>query len=147
MFTINHNQLVSPLDHAKNVTCSSLLFFIPSLYAFIKGENLMSVSIFLAGLMSANYWRYPTYSWRRVADHISAKSAFVVVFTKGFYIYPAFLPLKLIGLGFVLYCYYMSDKYCNCNIHINNMDPCWWKYHVGFHVCCVGTNILIIWCI
>ena len=71
MFIINQNRLVAPLDHTKYVTYSSLLFFIPCVYAFIKKQYLLSVSLFFAGLLSVNYWRDPTYSWRRIADYIS----------------------------------------------------------------------------
>jgi hypothetical protein len=147
MFTINHNQLVTPLDHAKYITCSSLLFFLPSFYAFIKTQYLLSASLFAAGLMSINYWRYPTYSWRRIADHISGKLAFIICLVTGFYLYPIFIIPKILCLGLVFYCYYMSEKYCNCNIHINDIDPCWWKYHVAFHISCVSSQMLIIYSI
>ena len=147
MFTINPKQLVAPLDHAKYITGSSLLFFIPSIYAFIKEQYLLSASLFAAGLMSVNYWRHPTYSYRRIADHIAAKFAFIIVFINGFYLYPVFFIYKLVCLKLVLYCYCMSDKYCNRNININDMNPCWWKYHVAFHICCVCSQMLIIYCI
>ena len=119
---INHDQFVAPLDHAKYVTCSSLLFFIPCIYAFIKEQYLLSASLFFAGLLSANYWRHPTYSSRRIADHISAKVSFIICIVTAFYLYPVFVIPKLICLGLVFYCYYMSEKYCNCNIHINNIS-------------------------
>ena len=147
MFTINDNQLIAPLEHTKYITCSSFLFFCSSFYAFQKEAYLLSGSVFVSGLMSINHWRQPTYSWRRIMDHFSAKVAFIIVIINGFYLYPAFFTYKLVCLGLVFYFYYMSDKYCNCNILINDIDPCWWKYHVCFHMCCVGSHMLVIWCI
>ena len=147
MFIIDDNQFVAPLDHAKYVTCSSFLFFIPAIYAFIKKQYLLSVSLFAAGIMSVYHWRYPIYSYRRIADNIAAKIAFLIVCINGFYLYPVFFIYKLICLRLVFYCYCMSDKYCNCNIHINDTNPCWWKYHVAFHICCVCSQMLIIYCI
>ena len=146
---INHDQFVAPLDHAKYITVSSFLFFIPSIYAFIKEEYLISGSLFAAGLMSINHWRHPTYSWRRIADHIAAKFAFIVCFVKGvlFASNPILLTSQIICFGLFLYFYYMSNKYCNCNININNMDSCWWKYHVSFHLFSVCTQILVIFSI
>jgi len=149
MFTINHNQFVAPLDHAKYITGSSFLFFIPSIYAFIKKEYLISGSLFAAGLMSINHWRYPTYSWRRIADHIAAKFAFIVCFIKGILSIsnPILVLSEITCFGLFLYFYNMSNKYCNCNIDINNMDSCWWKYHVAFHLFSVCTQILVIFSI
>jgi hypothetical protein len=60
---------------------------------------------------------------------------------------PIFFISEIICLYLFIYCYYMSDKYCNCNIDINNMDSCWWKYHVAFHLFSVCTQILVIFSI
>jgi hypothetical protein len=146
MFIIN-NQFVAPLDHTKYITYSSLLFFCPSFYAFIKKEYLLSIALFAASLASINHWRHPTYSWRRIVDHIVSKVAFMICFVNGFFLYTSLIIPKIIFFTAFLYCYYMSDKYCNCNIHVNNMDPCWWKYHVSFHFFSTCTQMLIIWSI
>jgi hypothetical protein len=145
MFDIDENQLVAPLDHAKYIKYSSCLFFCPSFYAFQKNQTAMSVALFVAGTVSVNHWQNPTYSWRRIADHFTAKAAFVICFVNGFYLYPAFIILKLICASLFIYCFYMSDKYCNKNIHVNEMDPCWWKYHVLFHFFSVCSQMLIIY--
>jgi len=149
MFTIDHNQLVSPSDHSKYIICSSFIFFLPSIYAFQKEQYLSSTALFVAALMSINHWRYPTYSYRRIADHISSKILFIIFFIKGLLLAtdPVFVISEIICLSLFIYCFYMSDKYCNCNIHINNMDPCWWKYHMLFHFFSVCSQMLIIYSI
>jgi hypothetical protein len=144
MFVIDHNQLIAPLKETKYIIISSFLFFCPSLYAFQKEAYLLSGSLFIAATMSINHWRHPTYSWRRITDHIAAKVAFIICFVNGFFIYPSFFIQKIGGFCAFLYCYYMSDKYCNKNIHINEMNPCWWKYHFAFHLFCVVTQMLIV---
>ena len=89
------------------------------------------------------------YSWRRIADHVSAKIAFIVCFVNGVILTAEtsifIIISELICLSLFLYCYYMSDKYCNKNIDVNNMDPCWWKYHALFHSFSVCAQMLIIY--
>jgi hypothetical protein len=149
MFIIDHNQLVSPLYHTKYIICSSLLFLGPSIYAFQKEQYLMTISLFVAAIMSINHWRYPTYSWRRIADHISSKILFIIFFVNGLLLAtdPIFVLSELICLFLFIYCFYMSDKYCNYNINIHDMDPCWWKYHVLFHLFGVCSQLIIIYSI
>ena len=149
MFDIDENQLVAPLVHAKYITYSSLLFFCPSFYAFTKDQFVMSGALFVAGSVSVNHWQNPTYSWRRIADHFTAKAAFVICLVNGvlFATDIIFITAELICSSLFIYCFYMSDKYCNKNISINEMDPCWWKYHVLFHFFSVCSQMLIIYSI
>ena len=148
---IDHNQLVAPLEHAKYIIGSSLLFLIPSLYAFKKDQRVMSIVLFFAAVMSINHWIHPTYSWRRIADHVSAKIAFIVCFVNGVMLTAEtsifIIISELICLSLFLYCYYMSDKYCNKNIDINDINHCWWKYHALFHSFSVCSQMLIIYSI
>lgn len=148
---MDHNQLVAPLEHSKYITMSSLMFLIPSFHAFKRDKHVMSIVLFLAAVMSINHWRHPTYSWRRIADHVSAKIAFIVCLVNGLMLATEtsiFIVIsELICFGLFLYCYYMSDKYCNKNIDLNNTDPCWWKYHALFHSFSVCAQMLIIYSI
>ena len=148
---IDHTQLVAPLEHAKYIILSSFLFLVPSICAFKKDQRVMSIVLFFAAVMSINHWIHPTYSWRRIADHVSAKIAFIVCFVNGVMLTAEtsifIIISELICLSLFLYCYYMSDKYCNKNIDINNIDPCWWKYHTLFHSFSVCAQMLIIYSI
>lgn len=112
---------------------------------------VISCALFFAAIMSINHWINPTYSWRRIADHISAKIAFIVCLINGLVLASTvsiFIVIsELICFGLFLYCYYMSDKYCNKNINVNNTDPCWWKYHTLFHLFSVCAQMLIIYSI
>lgn len=42
-----------------------------------------------------------------------------------------------------VYCYYMSNKYCNTNLQ-NKIVSCWWKYHLMFHLFSAYTQLIII---
>ena len=149
MFEINPDQLVAPLEHAKYIIYSSFLFFVPSIYAFQKEQHILSSSLFIAGIMSINHWMHPTYSWRRIADHVSSKTLFIIFFINGLLLANdiVFVLSELICLILFIYCFYMSDKYCNKNINVNDMDPCWWKYHILFHFFGVCSQMLIIYTI
>lgn len=148
---IDHTQLVAPADHTNYITISSFLFLVPSIYAFKKDQYAISGALFFAAIMSANHWINPTYSWRRIADHISAKIAFIVCLVNGLILASStsiFIVIsELLCFCAFLYCYYMSNKYCNKSISINNTDPCWWKYHVLFHFFSVCSQMLIIYSI
>jgi methionine aminopeptidase len=52
-----------------------------------KDQQLMSVALFIAALMSINHWVHPTYSWRRIADHISSKTLFMIFFVNGLFVF------------------------------------------------------------
>jgi hypothetical protein len=149
MFTniIDHSRLVAPLEQSNYIIYSSFLFFIPSFYAFKNDQKFISTSLLIASLASINYWRDPTYSWRRIIDHISSKILFIIFFINGILLAsdPIFFISEIICLGLFIYCYFMSDKYCNYNIHINDIDPCWWKYHMLFHFFAVCSQMLIIY--
>lgn len=64
----NKCQTVVPYEHYCVLYKSSFSSLIAALYAFYRGYyvvGLLPLGIFIT---SINYWRYPTYSWRRNAD-------------------------------------------------------------------------------
>jgi len=153
MFILNdiidydHNRIVAPLEHSKYIIRSSFLFFCPSIYAYKKEQYMISGALFIAAIMSINHWRYPIYAWRRIADHITSKTLFVIFFINGLLLANdvVFVTSEIICLSLFVYCFYMSDKYCNKSIDINEVDPCWWKYHILFHFFGVCSQMLIIY--
>ena len=65
---INNNFMtiyIAKWKHAKWLVLSSLLFTIPSFYAYHNKLYFYSTLLFFISLISVNYWRKATYSWRR----------------------------------------------------------------------------------
>jgi hypothetical protein len=98
------------------------------------------VTLYLTSIISANYWRKATYSWRRTLDLVFAKFSFVVFVSKGalfvrkiYYIIPGYT-----GLVILIYCYYLSGK----RFELKKDD--WYKYHFAFHFIMTYELIIII---
>ena len=80
MSLIDDMKFVAPPGHTCWIAFSSFFFLIPSAYAFCNQLYFMSAVLFFTSFTSFNFWRKPNYSWRRIADRIYAKIAFLVVF-------------------------------------------------------------------
>ena len=126
--------------HSKWLVLSSFFFIIPATYAFINNLYSYSVLLFSTSLISANYWRKATYSWRRDMDLIFAKFSFIVFVSNGiFYV----RNLNYIISGYtcliaLLYCYYLSGKLLELK------KDNWYKYHFMFHFIMTYEQIIII---
>ena len=60
-----------------NILCyTSLLFLVPTIYAFENGLYIYSLFVLLMGLFSMNFWRKPKYGLRRNCDIVYANFAF-----------------------------------------------------------------------
>jgi hypothetical protein len=66
-------------QHTKWLFLSSFFFTIPAIYAYINNLYFHSILLLFTSLISANYWRKATYSWRRNMDLIFAKFSFIVI--------------------------------------------------------------------
>jgi len=116
-------------DQTKWLVFSSFFFMFPSIYAYFNQLYFYSILLLFTSLISANYWRKATYSWRRNMDLFFAKISFVVFAYTGI-IYVNYTPYLILGysdLIMVAYFYYLSDKLYN--LKNNN----WYKYHFIFH--------------
>jgi hypothetical protein len=94
----------------------------------------------LAAILSINYWRKPTYSWRRLLDIIYGRILFIVYF--GYSVYYVRNPLYIVtiypNLGLIAYCYYQSEMSWRENY------PYWYRYHVLFHIILVYDLLFMI---
>ena len=118
---------------------SSGVFLIPATYAYIHKLYSFFILLFFTSVISANYWRKATYSWRRTIDLFFAKISFVVFASNGVlyvrkmhYIIPGYA-----GVLILLYCYYLSGKLYELK------KETWYKYHFMFH-CIMAYEQLII---
>lgn len=120
-----------------------IIFIIPAIYAYINKLYFYFILLSLTSIISINYWRKATYSWRRNIDLVFAKISFFIFIYNGilyvktiYYLVPAYS-----GLIILLYCYYLSKK--QLELKKNN----WYKYHFIFHFIIMYEQIIIINCI
>ena len=75
-------------EHTKWLVLSSSFFLFPSMFAFYHHLYFHSFLLCSTSIISANYWRKPTYSWRRTMDLLFSKISFSWFFLHGvFYIH------------------------------------------------------------
>lgn len=135
---INDDKYIAPWIHTKWLVLSSFLFIIPAIYAYVNKLYFYCVFLFFTSVISANYWRKATYSWRRNLDLVFAKITFIVFVSNGvFYIRKIYYVIPwYTGLVVLIYCYYLSGK------HFELKKDDWFKYHFAFHF--IMTYELII---
>lgn len=136
----NNEIYIANWEDSKWLVLSSFFFIVPSTYAFINTMYAHSILLFFTSLVSANYWRKATYSWRRNMDLIFAKVSFIVFISNGIfyvrtlhYIIPGYTGLLLLA-----YCYYLSGRLSE--LKSNN----WYKYHFIFHFILACEQTIII---
>ena len=136
----NSELYIAEWNESKWLVVSSFFFTVPATYAFINNLYSYSGLLFLNSLISANYWRKATYSWRRNLDLIFSKISFVVFVSNGM-LYVTSIPYNItgyIGLCILMYCYYLSDKL----LKLKNNN--WYKYHMMFHLIMMYEQLIIL---
>jgi hypothetical protein len=126
---------------AKWLLFSSLFFLVPATYAFLSELYLHSLIIFFTSVISANYWRKATYSWRRDLDLLFSKFCFVVFVSIGIFIgwnTRFFIP-GCIGLFIMIYSYHVSSRLSD------SKDESWYKYHLIFHFALICELMTIVY--
>lgn len=142
---IDPDKIEAPSHQTYYIILSSLLFLIPSIYSYINNQYLTAISLVISTVLSITFWSDARHTWRRIIDRTYAKFSFLYFVINGI-LYVTWLPFLVIGymgLFGLIFCYYMSNKYC-CNINQNDI---WWKYHIAFHLITVCIQIMIIKCI
>jgi hypothetical protein len=131
---------IAPFKDTRWLCLSSLFFTIPSYYAYINNLYFHSITLLTASLISANYWRKATYSWRRTIDLMFAKIAFIIFFSDGIYYITSenYLITGSVALITSSYCFYLSSKLHK--LHNNN----WYKYHLLFHLISTYQQFIVI---
>lgn len=127
-------------DHSKYITLSSFCFMFPAIYAYYNAQHFYCIVLLLTSVISANYWRKATYSWRRNADLVFAKISFTVFVTNGI-IHINYFPYVITGysgLVILVYCYYLSGKL------LEQKNNNWWKFHVLFHLIMMYEQFIIL---
>lgn len=102
-----------------------VFFMIPSIHAFYYQLYYYSILLLFTSIISANYWKKATYSWRRNLDLFFSKISFITFVYNGI-IYVRYIPYVITGyplLIILIYCFYTSGKLSEKK---NNK---WYIYH------------------
>lgn len=134
------DNVIAEWRHTKWITLSSFSFMIPAVAAFYHKMYDHTIILFLTSIISANYWRNATYSWRRNLDLIFAKISFI------FYVYNGVKYVNTIsdmifgygGLVLIIVLYYLSGEL------LKKKNERWYECHVCFHLWMVYEQLLII---
>jgi hypothetical protein len=128
--------LITDWSYTKYIVGSSLFFQIPALYAYHHNMYAVAASCCLTSVLSINYWRHATYSWRRTMDMYWAKSAGIYFFLRGIRHH----HVGILGTIIMIYLYYQS-----CNQF--NIDPYgkWYLYHMAFHSVVAMNQLITIY--
>jgi hypothetical protein len=116
-------------EHSKWLVLSSSFFLFPSMYAFYHHLYLHSFLLFSTSFISANYWRKPTFSWRRTLDLFFSKFSFSWFFLHGvFYIHST--PHLIFALSNA--CLFSSCFLLSSHFFYKHQDT-WYIFHFLFH--------------
>jgi uncharacterized membrane protein len=123
-------ELISEWKHTKYITLSSLLFLIPAYYAYAHNMYDHTILLILTSLISANYWRKATYSWRRNLDLIISKVSFAIYIYNGVKYSGSRSELieGILRLIFMVYCF------CRSGYLFQKKQDSWVGYHILFHI-------------
>lgn len=121
---------------------SSLLFLLPSLYAYIHNMKICSIILIGTTFFSVNYWRNAEKGWRRDADLYYAKFSFYtfvllgVMYVRNMY----YMLAGYLGLCFLVFCYQKSKH----THETKGPNSEWYKYHMLFHLIMTGEMVIIM---
>ena len=127
-------------EYTRWLVASSCFFMVPSVYAYYNQLYFNSYVLLLTSLISANYWRNATYSWRRTADLIFAKVSFCV-FLVGWITHVAEYNMVLVGV-FCAGC--MGASY-DLSVRLREkQSPHWYKYHMAYHLSTMVSQLIVL---
>ena len=129
--------LITEWSYSKYIVASSLLFQIPAYYAYHNHIYSYAIGSFITSVLSMNYWRHATPSWRRNMDLYWAKTAGVCYFLHGMQYSPRWgIHISLL----MVFLYYQS-----CHQYTINPLGNWYLYHMMFHVIASINQMIAIY--
>lgn len=139
--TVDNNRYVAEWTQSKWLTFSSTFFMAPALYGFLNNLYFLPSVLTFTSLISMNYWRHATYSYRRLVDRYYSKLSFIIFFMNGT---KHLRGSGLLAIGYgnaiaIAYTYYLSDKYSY------GQTNQWYKYHMLFHTFTMSGQFLVLY--
>ena len=132
----------SPRESSRVLTRTSILFVIPSWYAYNQRLYYYSLILLVNTILSINYWRNPVYGLRRNLDVFFAKFSAGIFLVSGIYYVKEWNVLYNLLL-LQLICFYVVGQYL---ADIKNHST-WYRYHAIFHVYCLVCQFLVLYSI
>lgn len=125
---------------SKWLVLSSGYFLIPAMYAFYYEEYFYSNVLSIVSIVSMNYWRDATDSYRRTLDIVCARTSFLLFFYNGvkYATNPQVKKVGYLNLCLILFFYCRSHK----QYSRNNMD--WVTSHMLFHLFIAVNQLLVL---
>jgi hypothetical protein len=122
-------RLVAPWNQSKYLVGTSLLFLGPASCAYTNNMPLLTTTLTVTSLVSANFWRHANYSIRRSCDLVVAKGAMAIMCYNGAHYIRTFgkAATAYPCLGLIAYTYYKSHQ-----LH-NAKKNDWLSYHMTMH--------------
>jgi len=133
---------VENTEHAKLICWSSCLFFLCSLFSFYKEQYLDGFLLLFGFIISINYWRRPTYSWRRTLDLFYQKGLIV------FFFISAILFMKNTNQITFLFgsCLFILIFYILASLYFIEKQDRWIYFYICFHIVAFYSILYFIFC-
>ena len=133
---------ITYFDEEYYLVRSSSLIFVPALYGYLSGGNMMAAKYnALSCFISMAFWVRPHYNMRRTIDLYFQPVFATSMFVLGNYFSDSFIPLlignSLFGCGLFLYhrsCWEYKRK-----------NRFWFLYHCAFHSCMSSSCFIVQW--
>jgi hypothetical protein len=130
---------------SKYLLITSCLLFVPAWFAYSKELYVFSAILVFSAVVSINYWRHSTFSYRRYLDFmVQTICVVLVVALLLFYDYhyaidDPYVFINIFMIMAAIFCYYKS-----WSTWLENEKSDWWKYHILFHILVIVELILQI---
>ena len=120
---------------------SSCFFLLPAIYARSMHCYLFYYLSIITSLMSAIHWIQAETGLRQKIDILTAIVSFFIYFVTGVIFIRGYilLTLGIIGLFFMLSCFYLSHKMASIG------SSKWICFHFCFHICVALEQLLVIY--
>jgi hypothetical protein len=114
-------------------------YLIPTLYSYHNHHYFLSYLTFTSFLISVNYWRKASFSFRRDLDIVFQKIAFLIYLYHGLsYLKGYRFMFSSYGLLYIFYNYYYSNKF-----YYEKKEK-WLTYHMCFHIMVMLEQIVVL---
>lgn len=134
--------VVAPISQTRCLVVSSLLFALPSAYAYHHGLYMHAGVLLSVVCASVNFWRRATRGFRRYVDIVVARVAFTVFVVNGVVLKNRSLPCVLSGYIALItaICLYRASGRQLLQGNAN-----WYRYHFAFHMVLVYGIFVILY--
>lgn len=130
--------MIAPWEQSRWLVLSSCFFLIPAVYTFINELYTHTGVLVCTTTISINFWRKPTYSWRRTMDLIYAKLLCLYFLFYLGYVKKPYIIIIYPSIGIIGGCYYLSNTLWAAN------NSTWVVFHMLFHLITVVVQLIII---